>query len=236
MVEGANTATTNSISIYAKFALVGLCAAVFFVVLSKLTSTSPELHSSQSELTNSAQQLSQHDASQTSGVVTEQTNVASNPTVALNPSVASNPSNPVVQINTSVGNLVIELYPEHAPIAVKKLIELISNNYFGQGAVLESKPGSGFVIAKISGDIENFSISKDELNNLTSVRGSVGIMKKESSPAYLNNLFVGYQSQPQFQDSYVILGHDVEGLDDVESQSNGTLGQVINSAVKKESS
>lgn len=209
-----------------KFALLGFCCALFFLalflVLSEITSYPFTSKSSQSS------QLAPPSSQSISSNLTR-TNEISRQEI----SAASNVNNPLVIINTSVGNLTIELYPEHAPLAVKKLMQLIENNYFSDGAVLESKSGVGFVIAKVNGNVESFENVKDEVNNLSGGRGSIAILKSDRSPAYLNNLFVGYQPQPHIRDLYIVFGQVVEGLDEIEKQSNGSVGRVSSFVIDK---
>ena len=213
---------TGSKRLGSKFASLGFCCALFFLALSEITSYPITSKSSQSsQLAPPSSQSISSDLTRTNEISRQKT------------SAASNVNNPLVIINTSVGNLTIELYPEHAPLAVKKLMQLIENNYFSDGAVLESKSGVGFVIAKVNGKVERFENVKDEVNNLSGGRGSIAILKSDRSPAYLNNLFVGYQPQPHIRDFYIVFGQVVEGLDEIENQSNGRVGRVSSFAIDK---
>lgn len=218
---------TGSKRLGSKFALLGFCCALFFLALSEITSY--PITSKSSQLSQLAPPSSQSATSQSISSNLTRTNEISPQEI----SAASNVNNPLVIINTSVGNLTIELYPEHAPLAVKKLMQLIENNYFSDGAVLESKSGVGFVIAKVNGNVESFENVKDEVNNLSGGRGSIAILKSDRSPAYLNNLFVGYQPQPHIRDLYIVFGQVVEGLDEIEKQSNGRVGRVSSFAIDK---
>lgn len=216
---------TGSMGLGSKFALLGLGCALFFLALSVMTSYPITTNSSQPSQLSSPSSQSTTSQSMSSNLT--QTNEISPQEI----SAASNVNNPLVKINTSVGNLTIELYPEHAPLAVKKLMQLIENNYFSDGTVLQSKSGVGFVIAKVNGNVESFENVKDEVNNLSGDRGSIAILKSDRSPAYLNNLFVGYQPQPHIRDFYIVLGQVVEGLDEIEQQSNGRVGHVSSFAI-----
>ena len=205
--------------------ITGPVFVVLFVVLFKVVNFSPTAQLADAGVVSSSAITSTvtADASRT-------VEVASSP---VNASTLSNPDNPVLQISTSVGNLQIELYPKNAPVAVKKLIELINEGYYAKGTVLESRPSIGFVIAKTGADAQRFVVQQDEGRALQSQRGSVAILKSAVSSAYLNNIFVGYRQQAELQDKYIILGQVLKGLEEVEKKSRGKAGLVSHLKVSK---
>lgn len=137
----------------------------------------------------------------------------------------SNNTNPVIEIQVPMGKLRIELYREQAPKTVAKLIDLVKSSYFNQSTVFESRANLGFVIAKIGKSAEAFYF-KDELNALPSRRGSFAISKSNVSKAYLNNLFVGFDKQPELQKHYIIIGQVLEGLELIEKNPSGQIRPV----------
>lgn len=215
MLESSDINETKSISANAKLVIIGLGLVILFLLVFIFLGVQPESQSPQ------AKQAGNSTSSTINGITLDKV------------TAESNPNNPVIQINTDLGNLKIELYPEYAPIAVEKLIKLISEKYYGQGTVLESKHGIGFVIAKISGDVQSFVVADNEVNNLRSGRGSVAILKHDVSPAYLNNIFVGYKSQLELQEKYIILGQVLEGIDDIEKNAYGKTGSVSSMSVNE---
>lgn len=198
---------TNPVSLKAVwvFMLVGLFAIVYQVV--KTPSTDID-----SNLTRS-------------GVDISPTSV-SPPSQERKVQALSSPENPTVTISTTIGELQIELLPDAAPELISRFKELIESGYYSNNTVLESKPGVGFVIARVGEGARQFNISQDEGNNLVSQRGSVAVLKSGVSPAYLNNIFVGYHAQEQLQDNYVIFGQITHGLDAIEKNSVGKRAMV----------
>lgn len=132
----------------------------------------------------------------------------------------SDPGNPIIKIQTSFGDLKIELYRAYAPEIVAEFTELINRNYYVKDTVLESKRGLGFVLAKTGDEMKTFADFKDTLNDLRGIRGSVAVLKHTVSPAYLNNIFIGYQSNPDLRDNYIVFGQVLEGVDDIENKAS----------------
>jgi len=216
MVENSDNNVKQSMGLNAKLTIMGLGLVILFLLIYIYVSVQPKSQSSQ---------VIQADDPASSTV----SDISSDKVTAV-----SDLNNPVIQISTDLGNLKIELYPDYAPVVVRKLIKLIGENYYRQGVVLDSKPGIGFVIAKVSADAHHFDVTDDEVNNLRSERGSVAILKHNVSPAYLNNIFVGYKSQLELQENYIILGHVLEGVADVEKNSVGKTGTVSAVSVIRE--
>jgi len=137
----------------------------------------------------------------------------------------SNSANPIIEIQVPMGKLQIELYQQHAPVTVAKLIDLVKSGYYNQNTVFESRPNLGFVIAKIGKSAEIFDF-KEESNALASRRGSFAISKSNVSKAYLNNLFVGFDKQPELEKHYFIIGQVLEGLELIEKNPSGEIRPV----------
>jgi len=124
----------------------------------------------------------------------------------------------LVKIETELGQLEIKFFPERAPIVVAELISLAETGYFNSDMFLESRPQLGFVMAKTGSSVKAFNF-KDESNDLTSARGSVAIAKSFASNAYVNNIFIGYNSQPDIEVNYTIIGQVTKGLELIEANA-----------------
>lgn len=133
----------------------------------------------------------------------------------------------LIEIDTEVGKIRVELYPEHAPGAVSELIKLTESGYYDSDTLMQSQPRLGFAIAKLGQSLKKFEF-EDEPNQLTSRRGSMAIAKSSASPAYLNNLFFGYANQPELEKHYVIIGQIIDGLELIE-KSPSSLRIKVNS-------
>lgn len=146
----------------------------------------------------------------------------------------SNNVNPVIEIQVPAGKLRIELYQQHAPVTVAKLIELVKAGYYNQSTVYDSRQNLGFVIAKTGESAESFDF-KDETNTLSSQRGSFAISKSTVSKAYLNNLFVGFNKQPDLEKHYFIIGQVLEGLELVEKNPSGEIRPISSFSMVEDS-
>jgi len=131
----------------------------------------------------------------------------------------------LVEIETEIGNIQVKFYSDKAPVAVTELIKLVKSGNFDSDTFLEARPQLGFAIAKIGDTAKAFDF-KDDTNNLTSGRGSVGISKLSASNAYLNNIFFGYNSQPDLEKHYTIIGQVIKGLDLIERSAKGSRYKV----------
>lgn len=129
-------------------------------------------------------------------------------------------SGTLVEIFTDVGQLWVEFYPERAPNVVAELIELIRSGYYDSGTIVESRPDIGFVISKVDANMRSFEF-EEEVTGLTSRRGSIAIARPSMSPAYLNNIFVGYLKRPDLEQHYTIIGQVIKGIDTVEMAPQG---------------
>lgn len=127
---------------------------------------------------------------------------------------------PLIEIDTEVGKIHVELYPAQAPVTVAQMIKLVQTGYYNSDTLMQSQAQLGFAIAKLGEKVKTFNF-RDESNNLTSRRGSVAIAKSSSSPAYLNNIFFGYASQPNLEKYYTIIGQVVDGIELIEKSMSG---------------
>jgi cyclophilin family peptidyl-prolyl cis-trans isomerase len=121
----------------------------------------------------------------------------------------------LVEFQSEFGPLRVELYPERAPRTVADLLKLVESNYYATDAVMESRPGLGFVIFKLGDSYKTLEF-EDEETNLASERGSVAVSRKKVSGAYLNNIFVGFKAQPELEKHYIIIGRVIAGLEGYE--------------------
>lgn len=134
-------------------------------------------------------------------------------------------THPIISINTQRGPVVIELYPTQAPKTVADLTSLVKSGYYDADTVMETRPGLGFVISKIGNSARPFEFT-DDVNRLTSRRGSVAVSKSSTSHAYLNNIFIGFNAQPDLEKYYTIIGHVIDGIDVGEQAKSATLYKV----------
>jgi cyclophilin family peptidyl-prolyl cis-trans isomerase len=146
--------------------------------------------------------------------------------VALEPpATVERHRNVTLTIDTAIGKLHAEFYPDKAPAAVAELVALTRSGYFNTNTVMEVRRGLGFVIVRMGEGLKRYKVS-DELTGLSSVRGSIAISKSTGSGAYLNNLFFGFGPQPDLEQNYIIIGRVLQGLENVERAAAGVRHKI----------
>lgn len=126
-----------------------------------------------------------------------------------------------VVIETETGNVVIKLFPDAAPNAVKEFLTRVQEGYYDGTTFYDMQAGLGIA----GGRREPYPRQDftDENNSLPSKPGSVGIAKSALSNTYLNNIFIGFSNQPKLEPFYTIIGEVTEGLDLLEKAQPGLV-------------
>lgn len=130
-------------------------------------------------------------------------------------------SSQTVLIETETGNVVIKLFPDAAPNAVKEFLTRVQEGYYDGTTFYDMQAGLGIA----GGRREPYPRQDftDENNSLPSKPGSVGIAKSALSNTYLNNIFIGFSNQPKLEQFYTIIGEVTEGLDLLEKAQPGLM-------------
>lgn len=151
---------------------------------------------------------------------------------------------PVVLIETSLGNIKIELYPEKAPKSVENFQKYTKDGYFKDTIFHRVMPGfviqGGGFLADMSQKTPSYApIVLESQNGLKNSRGTVA-MARTSQPNsatcqfYINlkdNLALDYNPGVQSANGYAVFGKVVEGLDVVDKIAavpTGTSGNYQN--------
>lgn len=136
--------------------------------------------------------------------------------------------NPVVLMETSLGNIKIELFQKEAPISVKNFLDYVNSgfyngtifhrvipNFMAQGGgytdALKKKPG-------------NPPIKNEATNGLKNDRGTLAmartsVINSASSEFFINvvnNDFLNHQDETQRGYGYAVFGKVLEGMDVVD--------------------
>lgn len=161
-------------------------------------------------------------------------------TVATAADTPASAKNPVVLMETTLGNIKIELFQKEAPISVKNFLDYVNSgfyngtifhrvipNFMAQGGgytdALKKKPGSKAPIKNEAG------------NGLKNDRGTLamartGIVDSATSEFFINvvnNAFLNHQDDTQRGYGYAVFGKVIEGMDVVDKIVN-TPQQAIN--------
>ena len=137
-----------------------------------------------------------------------------------------NPEN-IAILNVSCGNVIIELYPNISPNAVKRFKTLIQSNSYKDIAfhrVIENKlvqagdlefGKKGFInYAKIGTGKSGLGTIKSEIDNeFNYTKGSVGLARTFKNDTEDSQFFITLQNEPLFEGEYTPLGKVIYGLE-----------------------
>lgn len=139
---------------------------------------------------------------------------------------ASAQQNPRVKLETSLGDIVLELDPEKAPKTVANFAQYVKDGHYD--GIVFHRVISGFMVQgggydeKMNERKTRASIENEAKNGLKNVRGSVA-MARTSAPHsasaqffinHGNNSFLDYPGQDGW--GYAVFGKVVEGMDVVD--------------------
>ena len=129
-------------------------------------------------------------------------------------------------LNVPCGNVIIELYPEISPNAVKRIINLIKDNAYDdvafhrviekklvQAGDLEFGKKNNLNYAKIGTGKSGLGTIKSELDgNFKYTKGSVGLARTFRNNTEDSQFFIILQDEPLFEGEYTPVGKVIFGL------------------------
>jgi len=146
--------------------------------------------------------------------------------------------NPVVLLETSKGNIKIELNSKEAPITVKNFLSYASEGFYNGLIFHRVKPnfmiqGGGFE-PKMVQKQTRAPIKNEAANGLQNQRGSIamartGIVDSATSQFFINlvdNGFLNYRDSSPGGFGYAVFGKVIEGLDVVDKIAGVKTGYV----------
>ena len=137
-----------------------------------------------------------------------------------------NPNN-IAILNAPCGNVIIELYPDVSPNAVKRFINLIKSNAYEniafhrviknkliQAGDLEFGKKGSLNYGKIGTGKSGLGTIKSEINNsFNYTKGSVGLARTFKNDTEDSQFFIIIQDEPLFEGEYTPVGKVLYGLD-----------------------
>ncbi|MDH4275310.1 MAG: peptidylprolyl isomerase [Gammaproteobacteria bacterium] len=149
---------------------------------------------------------------------------------------AESAKKPVVKLQTSMGDIVLELYPDKAPATVTNFLTYVRDGFYN-GTVFH-RVISNFMIQG-GGFTEGLSQKptrdpiKNEANNgLSNTRGTLAMARtadphSASAQFFINtadNTFLDYQAETTRGFGYAVFGKVISGMDTVEKIRNTPTG------------
>jgi peptidyl-prolyl cis-trans isomerase B (cyclophilin B) len=140
----------------------------------------------------------------------------------------SNVEKPVVVMETSMGNIKIELYPDKAPITVQNFLEYVKNGHYDHTIfhrVIDNFmiQGGGFT-ANMSQKSTLSPIKNEANNGLKNARGTVAMARTQdvnsaTAQFFINvndNTFLNFKSENPQEYGYCVFGKVIDGMDVVD--------------------
>jgi cyclophilin family peptidyl-prolyl cis-trans isomerase len=133
--------------------------------------------------------------------------------------------NPQVEFETSLGNFVVELYPDRAPRTVENFLQYVNSGYY-EGTVFDRAIPN--FVAQGGGLTESLlpkpaldPIASESNNGLTNERGSIAMVHGHTADSATSRFFVNladnrilnYVRHEQGLEGYTVFGRIVRGFD-----------------------
>ena len=130
---------------------------------------------------------------------------------------------PKVQLETELGNIVIELFPQAAPITVDNFLKYVDDYYY-DGTIFH-RVISGFMI---QGGGYGFDLSMKQTNRapivnesnngLNNVRGTIAMARTSDPDSATSQFFINHKSNPSLNNKknrpgYAVFGQVIEGIE-----------------------
>jgi cyclophilin family peptidyl-prolyl cis-trans isomerase len=145
--------------------------------------------------------------------------------------------NPQVILETSLGNITLDLYPEKAPLTVKNFLAYVDKGFYNgtifhrviRGFMIQ---GGGFTKAMEEKPTKG-PITNEAENGLKNERGTIAMARtpdphSATSQFYINtvdNLFLDHRAKTFEGYGYCVFGKVVKGLDVVDAIENAPTTQ-----------
>jgi peptidyl-prolyl cis-trans isomerase A (cyclophilin A) len=136
--------------------------------------------------------------------------------------------NPQVLLETSMGNITIELFKEKAPITVRNFLGYVKEGFYDglifHRVIKDFMVQGGGMSESLEQKKPKFAIKNEATNGLSNTRGTLamartGVVDSATSQFFINtvdNLFLNHKGKQPDSFGYCVFGQVVEGLDVVD--------------------
>ena len=147
-------------------------------------------------------------------------------------SILAKPTNPVVKMDTSLGDIFIELYEKEAPVTVENFLTYVKDGFY-EGTIFH-RVIKGFMIqgggmlSDMSEKPNRDPIKNEAFNGVKNERGTLAmartaVVDSATSQFFINvadNSFLDHKSNNPVEYGYAVFGKVVEGMDVVDQIQN----------------
>ncbi|NRR32505.1 peptidylprolyl isomerase [Oxalobacteraceae bacterium] len=131
---------------------------------------------------------------------------------------------PQVTISTSLGDMVIELYPANAPLTVNNFLKYVSSNFYTNLIFHRTVPGfviqGGGLDAALKESATNPAIKLEMPNGLSNLRGTIAMARTEVLDSATSQFFINTVDNTRLDTAgggYAVFGKVVTGLRSVDA-------------------
>ena len=137
--------------------------------------------------------------------------------------------NPQVVIETSMGNITIELFKDKAPISVRNFLSYVKDGYYDglvfHRVIKNFMIQGGGMDESMQPKKTKFAIKNEAANGLSNMRGTLAmartnVIDSATSQFFINvvdNKFLDYKGKTPDLFGYAVFGQVIEGMDVVEA-------------------
>mgnify|MGYP001072475369 CR=1 FL=1 len=159
--------------------------------------------------------------------------------ILLVTTVAAAQSNPVVVIETSLGNITVELYQDEAPISVENFLTYVRDDFYTgtifHRVIKDFMVQGGGMTEDMVRKATNPPIKNEATNGLRNARGTLAMARTaavDSATAQFfinvaNNRALNHESETQAEYGYAVFGKVIDGMDyvgEIENTPTTTAG------------
>ena len=138
----------------------------------------------------------------------------------MNASELLNDKNPQVVIETSMGEIKLELFPELAPITVENFLNLVDEKFYDgiifhrviRDFMIQGGDPKGIGVGGSSKKIKGEFASNGVRNELKHTRGVISMARTMDPNSASSQFFIMHQDAPHLDGSYAAFGVVVDGI------------------------
>jgi peptidyl-prolyl cis-trans isomerase A (cyclophilin A) len=137
------------------------------------------------------------------------------------------PLQPLVQMNTTMGSIILELDMSRAPVSVGNFLEYAATSFYDSTIIHRVLPGFVIQGGQYTRDLERKEahdpIICESYNGLSNLRGTIAVARSSSSNSGACQFFINVQDNPSLdrQDDsrpgYAVFGRVIAGMDVADS-------------------
>jgi cyclophilin family peptidyl-prolyl cis-trans isomerase len=141
---------------------------------------------------------------------------------------------PQVRVTTSMGDIVMELYPDRAPITVAEFVKYVKEGQYTQTLLHRVVPGflvqgGGFSAVDESSKPTHGSVPNESGNGLQNKRGALGLARTEAPHSGNCQFYINLADNSELDPlpvrwGYAVFGQVIDGMDVVERISTVPTG------------